>query len=779
MHESDGLSPASAAAEDNDDACSLASGRSASIESDSQAGDSDAGELLDDELEEEAEMEDVLRDLRGSSRRSPEEVEVTAAACSLDGRLQHGGSSSSRSGGDLAAPFPAATTDVAGLLAASGGDAVPDEPPEKKGKKKKKKPLDPVKAAQKRLMQAAKKARKEAKKARKRERKLSEKKRGAAQDCGAFLQRTLERIQAEAKAAEAMAALAMAQETAERRGNSTDLEAFLAKTRGRLMDRATLEAAATAAAEQAKQAAAAANAETNVERMEALKALARQAHLREVEHLRSIENLFKRRRIVIVGAGPVGLWAALLLAQKYRGNECCHSLARRPDAPEIVVLEARPEEKHATRKAIRIMLSRGSTQILNAAVGSSGRFSSGMAVADIETAFLQRLRKVAPHVNIKFGQQVQSPAEVARLEHADCVIWAGGKRSLDAASRRKLGCEMHGSGQEKVVVFQLHGLEVGADMHSDLNTAIQQRSKRRSFRVILRPGVAGVCDGWLWLIGAPQDLVAKQPPPTKDDGGAAEEELPASFVEAVEAVVDFQRSGESAECLRAAAEVLQERIRPAGCTARWVDAEFWHCDRSVCDLNLLQEDEPATAEAAGGGSADGEDGTANIATSAATSGKPLLVLGDSLCGKPFFTGATLNAHFKLVHHLIEEVDWTDDGHAFGCGRFCGHERRYQQEVQRVSSWRRALAGNVEKTGPPSPAAVVPAAPPAAGSPASPQATAAALASVAYPAAVATVQRGLPPRLPSFSKKAITLKAPLPTLSKTPSLPRLPVGARAF
>merc|ERR1712232_635994 len=193
-------------------------------------------------------------------------------------------------------------------------------------------------------------------------------------------------------------------------------------------------------------------------------------------------------------------------------------------------------------------------------------------------------------------------------------------------------------------------------------------------------------------------------------------------------------------------------------------------------------------------------------------GKPLLVLGDSLCGKPFFTGATLNAHFKLVHHLIEEVDWTDDGQALGCGRFSGHERRYQQEAQRVSSWRKALGGpGTQSTAtttaaveagvvpsPPAAAAASPAAsvPPApAAAPASPAALAAvspppgrpAAASMAYPSTSSdrdALPKALPPRLlpTSFAKKAVTLKAPLPTmttLSRTPSLPKIGMGVRAM
>jgi len=393
----------------------------------------------------------------------------------------------------------------------------------------------------------------------------------------------------------------------------------------------------------------------------------------------------------------VGLFAAVLLSEKHRSMEVivggCQRLVHRPDAPEVVILEGRPQEGHCARTDIRIALST-STQNLLKSRTKSNRFHSGMPVAEIEETLLQRWRKLVPNGTLRFGEPCRDPAALA-AEGYDCVLWAGGRRSLDDATRRDLGCEVRLSETERVIVFQLAEIGAGPDLRSpalDFSTAVQQASKKPSLRVVLRPGVDGVCAGWLWLFGIPGDAVASR--------GGGKVGPSASFPEALAGALD--ESSPSAPALMLAAEALQQRLRPLECTARWVEAGFWSSDRTVCELG-------------------GEERV------------PVVVMGDAACGRPFYTGTTLNYHLKEVAAMVDEVSWLHDDRPFGCARFQAHEKRYQAEIHRVAQFERrgAPAPPPPQAAPPPPREPQPR---AAGYPLSPS------ASIAWPK---TPPSGLP------------------------------------
>jgi len=485
---------------------------------------------------------------------------------------------------------------------------------------KAKKPVDPVKVAKERLRKRLREEAKARKKASKREREQAKKKGGANEDLETFLVRTQERLQqaaaeALAEAAAEAASKAARAEVAAAKAASDDLEAFRNQTKARLRQSA-LDTLGITPAEDAG------------------------------------GTGFRRRRIAIVGAGPVGLFAAVLLSEKHRSMEVivggCQRLVHRPDAPEVVILEGRPQEGHCARTDIRIALST-STQNLLKSRTKSNRFHSGMPVAEIEETLLQRWRKLVPNGTLRFGEPCRDPAALA-AEGYDCVLWAGGRRSLDDATRRDLGCEVRLSETERVIVFQLAEIGAGPDLRSpalDFSTAVQQASKKPSLRVVLRPGVDGVCAGWLWLFGIPGDAVASR--------GGGKVGPSASFPEALAGALD--ESSPSAPALMLAAEALQQRLRPLECTARWVEAGFWSSDRTVCELG-------------------GEEGV------------PVVVMGDAACGRPFYTGTTLNYHLKEVAAMVDEVSWLHDDRPFGCARFQAHERRYQAEIHRVAQFER-------------------------------------------------------------------------------------------
>lgn len=112
-------------------------------------------------------------------------------------------------------------------------------------------------------------------------------------------------------------------------------------------------------------------------------------------------------------------------------------------------------------------------------------------------------------------------------------------------------------------------------------------------------------------------------------------------------------SGPILEALRPATDVLQQRIRPGHCSVRWVEAAYWSSDR------VLAPGMP-----------------------------PVLLLGDAACGKPFYSGTTLNRHLWDVAALVDEVEWLHDGQDLQSTVFEAHERRYQVELRRVQAFHR-------------------------------------------------------------------------------------------
>ena len=262
-----------------------------------------------------------------------------------------------------------------------------------------------------------------------------------------------------------------------------------------------------------------------------------------------------------------------MLARKYAHIDG-KSRARRPDAPEIVVLEARPETSHCSRLDIRIALSSSTQGLLNQRARTRC-FTSGMPIAEIEEALLHRWRKMAPPADITFGQSVDDPAKLATEGRFDCVLWAGGRRSLDEARRHALGCTARIGTAERVLVFQLHELVAGDVWQlatADLTGLARQAARCPTLRIMLRPGVGGACAGWLWIFGLPDEAANAAPTAAAAAGGSPPSSMVSSLDVALDAVLDDTLACSGG--IRAAAEALQQRLRPSKCTARWVEASF-------------------------------------------------------------------------------------------------------------------------------------------------------------------------------------------------------------
>jgi len=435
----------------------------------------------------------------------------------------------------------------------------------------------------------------------------------------------------------------------------------------------------------------------------------------------------RRRRIAVVGGGPVGLWAATLILLRHgrrvkgpaaetaaaSGQHSWNSWVRTPDAPEIVVFEKRGEAEHCSRRNVRITLDEQTVALLNKHTNSRC-FVSGMALAEIERILLDQWRSLADGKSLMYNSPVDSPVELTSSGDWDLVLWAGGRWSLDNELRQDLGCSMHVGDSEDVLVFEMRQFS-----HQQRSSAAQQvrlqdlaqlaavdlASVARQAALAVLPADAGsICPyrvvlrfareagskrnkgppiAWLWLLGLPEELTAAG----KSAAGQANGRRPCQHKNLLEAL-DSELTWLGVTCgelpgnplepmvgtpsqpawvvrLRAAVAALQDRVfSPAEVSVRWVDASYWSSSRVVC----------------------------KIAGDASGRSTPLVLIGDVAMGKPFYLGTTLNVHLAEVKALsrLPVMRWgtpldagMDEPGATAVAPWLAYEQRYRELVKRI------------------------------------------------------------------------------------------------
>lgn len=371
-------------------------------------------------------------------------------------------------------------------------------------------------------------------------------------------------------------------------------------------------------------------------------------------------DAFAKRRIAVIGAGPVGLWTAMLIRRRYgKSKNRGAGFLMRPDAPEVTVFETRQEDQHGCgRGDIRIALSANTQNLLGKRAG--GRFMSGMALSEIEGVMLRKWRVLSAAECTVFGSDINNLEELA-ARGFDAVLWAGGRRSLNVETRERLGCSSKVGDAENALVFSLRGMRCQSQIELeefcalDHSVFVQQQSGCTSLRVMLRPGLGGDIVAWVWLMGLPADVAALEARINVSGTGSS---LPEAFLSVVKSDLP------SVPAIEKAVNALQQRIQPSGPVGvRWVEASFWSADHAVCSVPR-------------------PDG----------SHMPFILLGDAACGKPFYTGTTLNQHFWDVAAMVDTIDWTDDGAPFNVERFHAHECRYQARLKQNPAFHRGLLG---------------------------------------------------------------------------------------
>lgn len=370
----------------------------------------------------------------------------------------------------------------------------------------------------------------------------------------------------------------------------------------------------------------------------------------------------QRRRIAVVGAGPVGLWAATLLLKQHvrRGRRAAASGTDRGlGVPEIVIFEQRAPDQHGLRNR-RIFLDEQAVALLQKHARRAS-WTSSAVLSEIEAVLLAQWKRLAGKDSIRFGSEIARPADAFNHGDWDMVLWAGGRRSLSDSDRSALGCEVRVGETEDVLVFEMRGF---SHVHGNRDNAatlkdieqlaaadLMPSGEQLGFsRVVFRcapdskkanskaPPVA-----WVWLLGVAPELLAARAALDPSARRQQDDQKLSSLSEALEMQLtqlglihcSSTSTGEGStsesdaqvpgwiQRMRIAMVTLQERLCcPKEVSMRWVDASYWSSDRVVCPL-------PCPF----GGS------------------RPLVLVGDAAMGKPFHLGTTLDIHLAEVKAL--------------------------------------------------------------------------------------------------------------------------------
>ena len=440
-----------------------------------------------------------------------------------------------------------------------------------------------------------------------------------------------------------------------------------------------------------------------------LKAMAR---LRQREREAEAELIGGRSaaRIAIVGAGPVGLFLAVVLARKH--STICNTangpvITRNRNAPTIDVLEARQMSKggggsgkaaHGTRSIV-LAIAHATNDLLNQQLlGDARAFAPTCRIGEIERCFAAEWERYcsAGFGSLKYGVEVADPDDLHEETNGgyDVVFVASGRRSTSDAWREARGLQQLVEGTAACATIEFRGATPAADGWSSVVAAASRALGASGANIFLRPGADATC-GWVWLVGLPTALIeamcrgaaAVKSGTTVQSvkpGATSSMAQAPSLANALAALLSAAREEEGASARPAPAEATAEAVAASG--------------KSRCDAAAATVTSGSKAEGGGATTAavlPGEQSAlealrtldaslrAQGATASVTEGSywrsagvlhssqgargPTLLVGDACCGRPFWLGSTLNGHFADVALLAEDGacwgawDWAADG----------------------------------------------------------------------------------------------------------------------
>lgn len=359
-----------------------------------------------------------------------------------------------------------------------------------------------------------------------------------------------------------------------------------------------------------------------------------QAHLKSME----LEPGTRPARIAIVGAGPVGLWTAVLLARQHTILTANSSgpprIACPPSAPKVDVLEHRSDDSGYGTRRIVLAMATATQDMLNKnltsgrSLASEHAFSPTCSINFVEAKLRENFERyvAAGFGSLRFGVQVSRP-EALFAEGYDVVIVAAGRQAMDDEWREANGFAVSTSNPEDALILKYHG-SVAAGAH--LNDKVS-RAVGGGVRIFLRPG-AVENQGWAWIMGLPAALAARVRTELArlhaDDQGSFPTFSALWAALGDDELLADSCSGGTSDFSGQAMRLLDEALQPTEVTARVTTAAFWH-----------------------------SESVARRVQSADTDGW-LVLAGDVGSGRPFYLGSTLNGHLHDVTTLAQGPPWS-------------------------------------------------------------------------------------------------------------------------
>jgi len=386
-------------------------------------------------------------------------------------------------------------------------------------------------------------------------------------------------------------------------------------------------------------------------------------------------------RVAIVGAGPVGMWIAVMLCHEHaRIVDTCSGaprIHRPPSAPTVDIFEQRRPENFGTRR-ITLAMSNNTQDLLNRhlvsdhGITSKHEFAPACSINLVEEVLRDNFERYvsADLGHLNFGSEIENPESLFDNGY-DVVIVAGGRQSLSDSWRQPRGLDLSEHDAESALTIKfVSGSGAVRNRSWDESTLARVNG---DIKIYIRPG-ATADQGYVWILGLPSDLNSlarsklsghkplkrfselndtlssclelcsgSSPNIVEEAGEPAVVTIPgeiadtdaAPFAMACASQLENPKVIKSAmswlsDSLCQIMNMLDESLQPVSVSPRMTTAAYWRSK----DVVHVRE-----------------------GTSGADS-QWLVLVGDAACGKPFHKGSTLNCHFHDTVSLIRGTPWS-------------------------------------------------------------------------------------------------------------------------
>eukprot|EP00931_Biecheleriopsis_adriatica_P118814 TRINITY_DN94131_c0_g1_i1.p1 TRINITY_DN94131_c0_g1~~TRINITY_DN94131_c0_g1_i1.p1 ORF type:complete len:710 (+),score=137.03 TRINITY_DN94131_c0_g1_i1:152-2281(+) len=364
-------------------------------------------------------------------------------------------------------------------------------------------------------------------------------------------------------------------------------------------------------------------------------------------------------RVAIIGAGPVGLWIAVMLAREHAHlflTAKGFRISRPPQAPIINVFERRTDSSGWGSRRVVLAMSQASQDLLNGHLLTDRElfarhcFAPACSINLIESTLREEFEKyvTAGFGSLQLGKRIDG-AEALIADH-DVVFVATGRGWPDDEWRRGNGMQVSVGRTEEALILKF-SLEPNPDLGKILT---EVRGSLGRFEApgqptyILRPGPSEE-QGWLWILGLGTDVLGRmhrslegeqqdvlnemqgqgQEPGTakaQPRGGlnfSSFREMWAGVTTSGTASPPASPSRKGNTRIVQALAYLDKQLRPVEVSPRISVASYWHSEEVVQRVER-------------------PDGTFGW----------IVLVGDAACGKPFYLGSNLNGHFQDAMALL-------------------------------------------------------------------------------------------------------------------------------